>query len=56
VKPNAEVCVEDGFVSLKTASLPGQESDLVKKIGDIMKMIPAVKGIKVVTDKHPNDR
>jgi hypothetical protein len=56
VKPSAEVCTEDGFVSLKTTSLPGQESDLVKKIGDIMKMIPAVKGIEVVTEKHPNER
>jgi cytidylate kinase len=53
VKPSAEVCIEDGFVSLKTTSLPAEESDLVKKIGDIMKMIPAVKGIKVVTEKYP---
>jgi len=51
VKPSAEVFIDDGFVSLKTTSLPGEESDLVKKIGHIMKMIPAVKGIKIVTKK-----
>ncbi|UCF82393.1 MAG: cytidylate kinase-like family protein [Desulfobacteraceae bacterium] len=55
VKPRAEVRVEDGFVSLKTTVPPAQESVLVNKIGEVMKMIQEVKGIKIVTEKHPND-
>ena len=56
IKPRAEICIENGFVSLRTEAQVNQNSPLVNSMEKIMKMIPAVKGIKVVTAGHPDDR
>jgi cytidylate kinase len=56
VKPDAEVCIDNGFVSLKTEAEVSEDSDLVGKMGEIVKMVPGVKGIKVVTEKDLADR
>lgn len=56
VKPSAEVCIENGFVSLKTQAPVGQESALIQKVGEIMKMIPGIRGIEVLTESHKDDR
>jgi len=56
IKPRAEVCIENGFISLKTETQVSPDSPLVDSMEKIMKMIPAVKGIKVVTTRHPDDR
>ncbi|MBW1943607.1 MAG: cytidylate kinase-like family protein [Deltaproteobacteria bacterium] len=56
VRPRVEVCIDNGFISLKTEAQVSQDSQLVNKIEEIMKMIPGVKGIKVVSSKDPDDR
>lgn len=48
VKPKVDVKVENKFVFMKTQVPLSQESELVNKMGDIMKAIPDVRGIKVV--------
>ncbi len=56
VRPRVEVCIDNGFISLKTEAQVSQDSPLVDKIEEIMKMIPGVKGIKVMSSKDPDDR
>ena len=51
IKPSVEVLVEDKFLFLKTEVPLDQESEVVNKMGELMKTIPGIKGIKVVTDK-----
>jgi len=48
VKPKVDVRVENKFVFLKTQVPLTQESEVVNKMGDIMKGISGVRGIKVV--------
>lgn len=55
VKPSVEVCIDNGFISLKTEAQVSQDSPLVDKIEEIMKMVPGVKGIKVVSSKDPDE-
>ncbi|MFC1821750.1 AAA family ATPase [Thermodesulfobacteriota bacterium] len=56
VKPRAEVCIDNGYVTLKTEVPVSEESDLVKSLGDIVQKVPGVKGINVETQKHPDDK
>jgi cytidylate kinase len=56
VRPRVEVCTDNGFISLKTEAQVSQDSPLVEKMEEIMKMVPGAKGIKVVSSKDPNDR
>ncbi len=55
VKPSVEVCTDNGFVSLKTAAPLAQNSELVKRMGDVVKNVPGVTGIKVMTEERPDD-
>ncbi|MFC1579657.1 AAA family ATPase [Thermodesulfobacteriota bacterium] len=56
VKPSVEVCIDNSFISLKTDAQVTQDSPLVDKIEEIMKMVPGVKGIKVISSKDHDDR
>jgi cytidylate kinase len=56
VKPGVEVCINNGFVSLKTGVPLADESELVKRMGEVVKRVPGVTGIKVVTEEQPDDR
>ena len=56
VKPDVEVCINNGFVSLKTGVPLADESELVKRMGEVVKRVPGVTGIKVVTEEQPDDR
>jgi hypothetical protein len=44
------VYIGDGFLYLKTQAPLPQGSELVNKMGQIMKKFPDLKGIEVVTD------
>jgi cytidylate kinase len=48
VKPSVEVHIENKFVYLKPDVPLSQESEIVNKMGEIMKTIPDIKGIQVV--------
>lgn len=48
VRPKVDVKVENRFVFLKPQGALREESQLVNKMGDIMRGIPDVRGIKVV--------
>lgn len=48
VKPSVEVHIENRFVYLKPDVPLTQESEIVNKMGEIMKTIPDIKGIQVV--------
>ncbi len=56
VKPGVEVCINNGFVSLKVNAPLAEESELVKRMGEVVKCVPGVAGIKVMTEEHPDDR
>jgi cytidylate kinase len=56
VKPSVEVLVENKFVYLKTDVPLSQESEVVSKMGEFIKAIPEIKGIKVVSEKPSYDR
>ncbi len=55
VKPVVEVCINNGFVSLKTDAPLAEESELLKRMGEVVKRVPGVTGIKVTTEQHPDD-
>lgn len=55
VKPSVEVCINNGFVSLKTNTPLAGDSELVKRMGEVVKKVPGVTGIKVMTEEHPDD-
>ncbi|MGD8227061.1 MAG: cytidylate kinase-like family protein [Desulfobacteraceae bacterium] len=55
VKPYVEVCINNGFVSLKTEAPLAEESELVKRMGEVVKRVPGVTGIKVMTEEHLDD-
>jgi cytidylate kinase len=55
VKPKVDVKVENRFVFLKPRAPLSQDSELVNKMGDIMKGIPDVRGIKVVRQEYSED-
>jgi cytidylate kinase len=55
VKPCVEVCISNGFVSLKTEAPLAEESELVKRMGEVVKRVPGVTGIKVMTEEHLED-
>ena len=48
VKPSVDVHIENKFVYLKPDVPLSQESEIVNKMGEIMKTIPDIKGIQVV--------
>jgi cytidylate kinase len=48
VKPSVDVQVESKFVYLKPNVPLSQESEVVKKMGEIIKTIPDIRGIQVV--------
>jgi cytidylate kinase len=50
-----EVCISNGFVSLKTEAPLAEESELVKRMGEVVKRVPGVTGIKVMTEEHLED-
>ena len=47
-KPNVHVRVEKKFVYLQPDAPLSQDSEIVKRMGEIMKTIPEIKGIQVV--------
>ena len=55
VKPIVEVYTDNGFVSLKTAAPLAENSELVKRMGEVVKSVPGVTGIKVMTKERPDD-
>jgi cytidylate kinase len=55
VKPCVEVCINNGFVSLKTEAPLAEESELLKRMGEVVKRVPGVTGIKVMTEEHLED-
>jgi cytidylate kinase len=55
VKPRVEVCTDNGFVSLRTVAPLAENSELVKRMGEVVKSVPGVTGIKVMTGERPDD-
>lgn len=49
VRPRVDVLIDNKFVYLKTAVPLSEESEVVSRMGEIMKTIPGVRGIEVVT-------
>ncbi|MCJ7687372.1 MAG: hypothetical protein MUO68_24095, partial [Desulfobacteraceae bacterium] len=54
VKPRVDVHIDNKFVYLKTAVPLSEESEIVSRMGEIMKTILGIRGIKVVTSSHRN--
>lgn len=48
VKPRVDVNIDNKFVYLKPALPLSEESEVVNKMGEIMKTIPGIRGIEVV--------
>jgi len=55
VKPDVEICADNGYVTLNTGIPVSHDSELVQKIGSMMKTISEIKGIKIMTDKTHMD-
>lgn len=49
VRPRVDVYIDNKFVYLKPPVPLSQSSEVVSKMGEIMKTIPGIRGIKVVT-------
>jgi hypothetical protein len=49
LKPKVDVFAENKFVYLKTPIPLSDESDIVLKMDEIMKTVPGIRGIKVVS-------
>ncbi|MBL7101700.1 MAG: hypothetical protein ISS68_05645 [Desulfobacteraceae bacterium] len=49
VKPRVDVHIDNKFVYLKPAVPLSEESEIVRRMGEIMKTIPGIRGIEVVT-------
>ena len=49
VKPRVDVHIDNKFVYLKPAVPLREESEVVSKMGEIMKTIPGIRGIEVIT-------
>jgi hypothetical protein len=56
LKQKLDVCVERGFVYLKTHRPPSRKSDLIQRTGHILKSVPEAKGIRIVTGEELEDR
>ena len=48
-RPRVDVLIDNKFVYLKTAVPLSEESEIVSRMGEIMKTIPGIRGIEVVT-------
>ena len=55
IKPKADVRIDKGAVVFRTKTPVGEDSDLVKIMSHIVRKIPAVRGIKVVTENASDD-
>jgi cytidylate kinase len=49
VRPRVDVYTDNKFVYLKPAVPLSEESEIVRRMGEIMKTIPGIRGIEVVT-------
>jgi cytidylate kinase len=56
LKANIEVCINQGFVTLVTESPVGEDSELMKKMRQMVNKIPDIKGVKVTSIRTPEDR
>ena len=56
VKPKVDVLIDNKFVYLKTAVPLNEDSEVVSRMGEIMKTIPGIRGIEVVTQTVQNPR
>lgn len=56
VKPKVEVSAENGIVSLSPEGLVTQDSDLVKKIGHIVRTLPEVRGVRIIGKRSKENR
>jgi len=56
IKADFEVCIDDGFVSLVVKPSAAKKPDLAGRLGEIMKRLPGLKGIKITAGEHPEER
>lgn len=56
VRPQVQVCIDDGFISLKTEAPVTDDSQLVGRMEEIMKRISGVRGIHLTTEKQMEDQ
>jgi len=56
VKPTVDIYIKRKSVYLVTEAQLSEESEMVNKMGEIMKMIPDLKGIKVVKELRRKSR
>ena len=56
VKPKVDVYIKRKLVYLVTEAQLSEESEMVNKMGEIMKMLPDLKGIKVVKELRRKSR
>ena len=56
VKPRVDVYIKKKLVYLVTEAQLSEESEMVNKMGEIMKMLPELKGIKVVKELRRKSR
>ena len=53
-RPKVDVHIDNKIVYLKTAVPLREESEVVSRMGEIMKTIQGIKGVEVVTSRHRN--
>jgi cytidylate kinase len=56
IKAGFEVCIDNGFVSLIVEPSAAKKADVAGRLGEIMKRLPDLKGIKIVTAEQPEDK
>ncbi len=56
VNPKVDVYIKRKLVYLVTEAQLSEESEMVNKMGEIMKMLPDLKGIKVVKELRRKSR
>jgi len=56
VKPKVDVYIKKKLVYLVTEAQLSQESEVVNKMGELMKILPNLKGIKVVKELRRKSR
>ncbi|MFH1490474.1 MAG: hypothetical protein ABII06_16320, partial [Pseudomonadota bacterium] len=56
IKSTFEVCIDNRFVSLVVEPSVAKKTDLAGRLGEIMKRLPDLKGIRIITAEQPEDK
>jgi len=56
IRPRVDVHIENKFVYLKPVVPLSEESEMVSRMGEIMKTIPGIRGIEVISSSHRSNK